>query len=127
MFSKEVLLSPTATLEVTTSNNLSPPPGSIWIVLGGVINHITGTDSSFFVAKKGSVTENVHPVGFIIAGYASGPYPARGIADYTTGTETRQSYNPSVIIVTSDEKLHLDGGVGCNVKVRVIQLTRSPL
>lgn len=105
---------------------MSPDIGSRWIVLGGIITHVTGTASSLNIAQKGG-TLNRQVVGFVDASEGNGdfPFPSNARAEDVGATnafkgnmDAPNAYLPPV--VTSNEALAISGDTGVLAKVSVL-------
>jgi len=93
------------------------PFGCAWIILGGVINHVTGTDSKVYAVNNipiifASIIENTAPSGF---------FPLfNGVADLG------QSHYTPVILTYGEKKpnysnVQFQGAVNSYLKMQVLE------
>jgi len=125
---KELLLLPKTNKVIELGTPQSPDPGSRWIVIGGLLTHVTGTATALNIAEKGG-TLNRQLIGFVDASEGNGdfPFPNRARAEdigatnaFKGNADSPASYVPP--IVTSNEQLAVSGDTGAGAYVSVLVL-----
>jgi hypothetical protein len=108
-----------ATLTLRGSGPLTAKPerGHAWLVLGGFVHHITGTDTYLFAAKQDAIsTELDHAYVLVPSAGASIDLPLFNFAAQTNGYQTQ--WTP--YIITDDRLLTMQGAATAVITVEIL-------
>lgn len=106
------------TIRYDVGTNAGPPTQKGWLIIGGVLNHATGTASELNILDKSGQWTIERLVSYA-AGLASGIYPIFNQAETTTNVVLGSLWTMNLL--TNDEIVHMDGGAGGGGYLKVIE------
>lgn len=100
---------------MTNGDKYYPPTGKNWMLLSGVIGHVTGTATNIWMSVHQPWAQ--HEIFFqsIPAATATGSYPL-----FRAKAEEQQAlWSP--VIITDEGRLFVEGDAGCKVNINLIE------
>jgi len=106
---------------------LECPAGWKWLVVGGKIAHVTGTDSWLGLERKGGVAPSVNQV--IVEGdFATQHYALYGqqlIDTSAAALALRGGLMGGMLLLSDGYQLHFTGGTGSFVYIHILQIPEA--
>lgn len=102
-----------------TANRVSPPPGRKWLVVAGVINHVTGTTTVLYkttTGKNPTWATVLDLISNVDTAQATGAY-----AVFNTLASAQSAFSLHIIDSTENDFLVLTGNAAATAKVVVIE------
>lgn len=101
---------------MATTDLAGPSKNYVWLILGGTVQHITGTDSVIFSSSKiGYGSTRAHFCTQIDTGDATGLYPLFNCSPNSYATQF------TLFVLTEDEELGFVGAANTYIWVDVLE------
>lgn len=107
-----------------TSQEKSPDKGRVWLIIGGTVDHVTGTITAVDIRVKDETTGITQRIMRALAAAESQSYPlfkntcsATGVA--ATSLEAFSAY--CLPLVSDERKIHFEGDVAALAQIDVLE------
>lgn len=107
-----------------TSQEKSPDKGKVWLIIGGTVDHVTGTITAVDIRVKDETSGIVQRLARLPTGAESQSYPLFKNTSSATGVvlTTLETFSQYCLPFVSDErKIHFEGAATALAQIDVLE------